>query len=823
MVLSVAPSNENVVYFLTSVWSGNYVNNFPGLYKYTYISGDGSGDGGTWENRSNQIPYDDDGYSGIFSIQNGYNMSIAVKPDDENFLVIGGVNLYTSHNGFETSARRYRIGGYQLTGYWDLGNSGHDHHIAVFHSSDPDKLWTGNDSGIQRTNNIRNSQPTWSSLNNGYNTSMLYYIGINQIDTTDDAIIGGFQDIGNRMSWYDDNTEEENQEWFLFWSGDGAANGLDSDRRFRFFSTQNGNARIKTYFSNFTTNRNNIDISPVPGGGGNYMFISPGRLDRVNTNILYYAQNANLWRNSDVYNATTTQGWAELTNAGANGNITSIQSSITPANVVYYGTSNGGVYRLDNANTGNPSSTNIYSGKGMGNGTVKDIDVNPLDVNEVLICFSNYEVRSVFHTTDGGQNWTHVSGSLEEFENGSGNGPSTQSVAILPLGNVTRYFVGTSTGLYSTTTIDGSNTVWTKESADLVGSSLVVDIQTRYQDGTVALGTHGSGTFRKKFRKVLGAHQPLNIQYGFSQGISFRNKAYLLIKANKELSSQSGDYRIPSMPSAVNITNFSNIDATNHLYLNTEIRVESSDNLTINYSAQGIDDSSPLDTVFNIISITNQGEAFEFALENVKVTGAQGSFSDESFLSGKTLGVQGVPSLQTEEETNHFITIGHSELVAKKPISIRFNVESRTALRGKIYRLDSSNNWEEVTTNRYGKTLAAKSKKLGLFRVFTSNFRKNENTFEKMSFELNANYPNPFNPSTTIPFSLKESGQMSIVIYNSLGQKVKTLFSGTMPSGENTLTWDGTNASGQKVASGIYFYKLISAQKTLTRRMVLSK
>jgi len=92
-----------------------------------------------------------------------------------------------------------------------------------------------------------------------------------------------------------------------------------------------------------------------------------------------------------------------------------------------------------------------------------------------------------------------------------------------------------------------------------------------------------------------------------------------------------------------------------------------------------------------------------------------------------------------------------------------------------------------------------------------------------LSFALHQNYPNPFNPTTTITFSLVQAGEISLEVFNTLGQKVKTLFAGRLPKGHHTVEWDATNHRSEKVASGVYFYRLASAEQSHTRKMVLLK
>jgi len=90
-------------------------------------------------------------------------------------------------------------------------------------------------------------------------------------------------------------------------------------------------------------------------------------------------------------------------------------------------------------------------------------------------------------------------------------------------------------------------------------------------------------------------------------------------------------------------------------------------------------------------------------------------------------------------------------------------------------------------------------------------------------FELHQSYPNPFNNQTVIKYSLFKRTEVSLVIYNVLGQKVRTLVNNERQSGDVSVTWDGKDESGKDLSSGIYFYQLRAGQFTQTRRMVLLK
>jgi hypothetical protein len=88
---------------------------------------------------------------------------------------------------------------------------------------------------------------------------------------------------------------------------------------------------------------------------------------------------------------------------------------------------------------------------------------------------------------------------------------------------------------------------------------------------------------------------------------------------------------------------------------------------------------------------------------------------------------------------------------------------------------------------------------------------------------LEGNYPNPFNPSTTIAFSIAETGNVNIQIYNVRGQLVKNLLNEDMVAGRHTAVWNGDDRYGNSVSSGIYFYRLQSGNSSEIKRMLLLK
>ncbi len=91
------------------------------------------------------------------------------------------------------------------------------------------------------------------------------------------------------------------------------------------------------------------------------------------------------------------------------------------------------------------------------------------------------------------------------------------------------------------------------------------------------------------------------------------------------------------------------------------------------------------------------------------------------------------------------------------------------------------------------------------------------------AFNLKANYPNPFNPSTTIGYSLSKNAETTLTIYNVLGQPIRVFSDAPGTVGHHEIEWNGISDQGQKAPSGLYFYELKSGDHVLTRKMVLTE
>lgn len=99
----------------------------------------------------------------------------------------------------------------------------------------------------------------------------------------------------------------------------------------------------------------------------------------------------------------------------------------------------------------------------------------------------------------------------------------------------------------------------------------------------------------------------------------------------------------------------------------------------------------------------------------------------------------------------------------------------------------------------------------------------NDNLLVPFETELQGNYPNPFNPSTTIKFTLHENQNVNLIIYNIKGEKVRTLVSGNLEASYHDIHWNGKDDSGKAISSGVYFYMMKTKHYIKTKKMILMK
>ena len=496
-VLAAAPSNPNIVYVLTYVQDiGNREDvRFHRINLMDNISTDLTGN----------LPDLNYNYNDYINTQGGYNMVVAVKPDDENFIIIGGTSLFRSRNGFSTNDNNTFdnwIGGYFPDPVFRYPNLHPDQHIIAFDPTDPNKVWCGHDGGLSYCQDItapatRDSTLAWEDKNNGYITTQFYTVAIS--DTKDDPqIAGGTQDNGTPYYQWAGKRANESQDAS---GGDGATCYFGDN--YLFTSWQYGNIlRFSLNRLGFPDTGEGWSII-TPKGASGQMFIHPFTVDPADEDIMYYPAGQAMWRNNAIssipdFEDSTDVGWMHLTSLDVQSphSISTLAvSTENPPHRLYFAASASDaqplVFRLDNASTSLAAAESIDILSAAEGAYVHEIAVNPEDGSEILVIMSNYNIIGLFHSTDGGATYKSVEGNLK---GNTGNpGPSLRSASILPTDNGPVYILGTSIGCFTSDNLEGENTTWIQESPDAMGNVVVAMVTSRKSDHRAAAGTHGRG------------------------------------------------------------------------------------------------------------------------------------------------------------------------------------------------------------------------------------------------------------------------------------------------------------------------------------------
>ena len=396
--------------------------------------------------------------------QGWYDFIIKVHPTNSNIVVCGGKNFIRTTNG-GTSWSTFSYGAF-----------GHpDMHAIVFRPNAVNEAIYGSDGGVYYCTDFGNSasafpSSNFASKNNGLNITQFYSVATKNVAGSN-YIIGGAQDNGSLLI---------NSATIASASSIQGGDGMLS-----FIDQNNSAIQICSYqWNNYNLyDANGIYLATLVDDN-DAKFINPADYDWVN-NILY--TNKSSRNTSSVYitkvsgvGSTNTKSYITMPSSIF---IDFIKVANT-ANTLFLG-SGSVLYKLTNINT-TPVLTQINSGAGM-SGTVSCIEIGASD-NELLVTFSNYNVKSVWHTTNGGTNWT----SKDEAAYGLPNIPVRYAL-FNPL-NRKQVLLATDLGIWSTNDITVTNPGWEITSIALANVRCDM-IRYRTSDRMVYVGTHGRGFY----------------------------------------------------------------------------------------------------------------------------------------------------------------------------------------------------------------------------------------------------------------------------------------------------------------------------------------
>lgn len=506
-----------------------------------------------WKNLSAYVPdepnYDQpnlDPYSTYF---NGFAMSLAVKPDNDNILFIGGSMIHRVNLTQTDPAKKFRrIGGYGRGFFAGEPNEYPNHHPDVhgiyFAPGSADQLYTADDGGIQKTStSVMADTVRWQPLVNGLQTIQYQTISISP-DVQDFTVTGGTQDNSTLINNDPLNSTDHAQIVF----GDGATSAISN-------FTKTGNTWKQNYFASVVNGRvfrlgltyqydpatNSLDfksntfdeITPSGATGDKSQWITLFVNDPDSSEHLYYNTSNKLYRTtkaSSVKETTWTQVSAVGSTIPADEYFTSmaISKKVNGNKYLYFATDNGHVHRLKNPDTAAVSTKPVdITPAAMQQGVyVAGMAVNPRNPDTVLAVVSNYdaagsEVRNIFWTgnaTAAKPTWQVLDGALAPV--------SSQSCEIVVKTTGVEYYVGTSVGLYSTTAINGNSTQWVREGNGLMKTAIIRALKNRQKDNTMVIGTHGNGAFITQIGSAVNLDVVTSIPDPITNDKTFINAVY---------------------------------------------------------------------------------------------------------------------------------------------------------------------------------------------------------------------------------------------------------------------------------------------------------
>ncbi|MFV1980288.1 MAG: WD40/YVTN/BNR-like repeat-containing protein, partial [Rhodothermia bacterium] len=466
-VIGPAPSNPNLVYFFSELGD-------PQQQLWKYEAGVG------WTDLTSGLPFDAQSqtYGGIL-------MLVYVKPDDQDTIFLGTVDLFRSTDGG---------GSFEVIS--GTGPNFHPDQTAMtFYPSDPTRMIVGNDGGLYKTNNnvaeTKNLSLEWESLNNGYLTTQFYTVAVDHGTPGSEVILGGTQDNGIVFT----SSADPEMPWRILFGGDGAFAAITDGGEF-FYYAMGATLRILRHsFQDGGEQR--TEITPVSGLLGlSRTYI---QLDPHDQKVMYLPLQRTLWRNSDLTAipnqsalVRTDVNWETLANVTDHYITAMGMSEAAPRRLYYAGflpDLSSRVLYLDNPQEGQPAPVDI-TGENFPFAPfppfVGNIAVDPRDSDKVIVVFPSYGVLSIYASEDGGGSWSPVSGTLEENPDGTGSGPSVRWVSILYLNDEPVYLAGTSVGLFSARRLEGMDTKWSPEAQSSIGNVVIDMIDVRQSDGFVA-------------------------------------------------------------------------------------------------------------------------------------------------------------------------------------------------------------------------------------------------------------------------------------------------------------------------------------------------
>jgi photosystem II stability/assembly factor-like uncharacterized protein len=459
MVIGVTPAASNLVYLVCG--AGSYVGCF--------VSQDDGKHFILQSSSPNILGYASDGSDD--KSQAWYDLCMFVDPVNAQVVHVGGINLWRSDNGGKN---------WKITGHWTGSGAQaiHADQHAFFYNPLNKRLYAGNDGGIYYTDNKGTS---WKEITVGLGIGQIYRLGVSKTNAY--KTITGFQDNGS-ATW-------TGTEWLTSGGGDGMESAIDP--------TDYQYAYTTIYYGSITQNIFNGSGRQVGGKGFGGIdedgaWVTPYIIhqDDGNTMIAGYK---NIWITHDLKNQNAVS-WKKISNnlAGTNDvNVAAIEQSPAQPQMIYFSRFDGRLFRTDDFNAAAPVWVDLTSNLPSGS-TPSDLECHPFDPMTVYMT----QGHKVFKSTDKGETWTDISGSLPDI---------AMNTIFMDESSVEGLYVGTDGGAYFR---DAGMNDWVFYNANLPLSVEVSELEAYYDHLDRSKSRLRASTFgRGLWETPLAASDPI--------------------------------------------------------------------------------------------------------------------------------------------------------------------------------------------------------------------------------------------------------------------------------------------------------------------------
>ncbi len=415
--------------------------------------------------------------------QGWYDLAIAVDPNNDDIVYVGGNNLFKSTNAGSSWTR--------ISHYYENTSPGSyvhvDQHSIVMHPTDSNKGLVGNDGGVYYVSNWGNSQSNANaitSMANEYNTTQFYKAGISQ-STTIDKFIAGAQDNGTQFISDNSNSITSANN---IGGGDGMYCFIDADDQYMIRSVyQNAYFKLDingNYLATIVNNQNE----------GSFVNIAEldDKLDILFSNASVYSTASSSWtvKISRFTNISGTATRTDLSDAMLKSIPTAMKvSPYSLTTTLFVGTQTGEIIKIENANS-TPTWTDLtpepYDVPFIGSISSINFGANP---NEILVTFHNYGVVNIYFSEDGGVTWQNKEGDLPDLP--------VKDILMNPLLN-DEVIIATDLGVWKTSNFKDANPHWVR-SQNGMQNVKVTSFDLRTADNTILASTYGRGLFTGQF------------------------------------------------------------------------------------------------------------------------------------------------------------------------------------------------------------------------------------------------------------------------------------------------------------------------------------